>query len=61
MNYVLIFLILFSGGLFAQAPTLCTKNKKAIELYVESLQQHGEEIPTESDVFEYTLTLPAHA
>ena len=35
--------------------------KEAIELYVESLLQHGDEVPTESDVFEYTLTLPAHA
>jgi antitoxin HicB len=35
--------------------------REAIELYVESLQAHGEEIPTENEVFEYTLTIPANA
>jgi len=33
--------------------------KEAIELYVESLKEHGEEIPDEG-TFEYTLTI-AHA
>ena len=31
--------------------------KEAIELYIESLQELGEEIPTEEDVLEYTLTV----
>jgi len=35
--------------------------KEAIELYVESLQAHGEEIPTENGMLEYTLTIPGHA
>ena len=33
---------------------------EAIELYVESLQQQGEAIPTE-DSLEYLLTVQAHA
>jgi len=35
--------------------------REAIELYIESLLAHGEEIPTENEVLEYTLTIPAHA
>lgn len=35
--------------------------KEAIELYLESLKAHGETVPTEDDVFEYTLTLNAYA
>lgn len=35
--------------------------KEAIELYIESLREHNEEIPTEENTFEYTLTVPAHA
>lgn len=35
--------------------------KEAIELYIESLQAHGETIPTEEETFEYTLTVEAHA
>jgi len=34
--------------------------KEAIELYIESLKTHGEEIPTEENMLEYTLTLNAH-
>jgi predicted RNase H-like HicB family nuclease len=33
------------------------KAKEAIELYIESLEQHGDEIPTDKDTLEYTLTL----
>jgi len=29
--------------------------KEAIEGYIESLKEHGEEIPTEEDTLEYTL------
>ncbi len=35
--------------------------KEAIELYIESLQAHGEDIPTEKDTLEYTLTVEAYA
>lgn len=35
--------------------------KEAIELYIESLKEHGEEIPTEEGTLEYTLTVEAHA
>jgi len=35
--------------------------KEAIELYIESLKAHNEEIPTEENTFEYTLTVPANA
>jgi len=33
--------------------------KEAIELYVDSLKEHGEEIPSDSDVLEYNLQLSA--
>ena len=35
--------------------------KEAIELCIESLKEHGEEIPTEEGTFEYTLMIEAHA
>ena len=35
--------------------------KEAIELYIESLREHGEEIPTEERTLEYTLTAETHA
>ena len=35
--------------------------KEAIEGYIESLKAHGEEIPTEKDVLEYTVLVKAHA
>lgn len=31
--------------------------KEAIELYIESLKMHDEEIPTEEETLEYTLTI----
>ncbi len=34
--------------------------KEAIELYIESLKKHGEEIPTEEGTLEYTLMVEAH-
>jgi predicted RNase H-like HicB family nuclease len=34
--------------------------KEAIELYIESLKEHGEEVPKE-ETLEYTLTVKAHA
>lgn len=33
--------------------------QEAIELYIESLKEHGEEIPTDVDVLEYNLQLSA--
>jgi len=35
--------------------------KEAIELYIESLKEHGEEIPTEEGTVEYTLVVEAYA
>ena len=35
--------------------------REAIELYVESLKEHGEEVPTEERTLEYTLTVEAYA
>ena len=35
--------------------------KEAIELYLESLVEHGEDIPTEENTLEYTVTVPAYA
>ncbi len=35
--------------------------KEAIELYLESLKEHDEEIPTEERILEYTLTVEAYA
>ena len=34
--------------------------KEAIELYIESLKERGEEIPTDEGTFEYTLTIAQH-
>jgi len=33
--------------------------KEAIDLYLESLREHGEEIPTDEETLEYTLTVEA--
>jgi antitoxin HicB len=35
--------------------------KEAIELYIESLKAHGEEVPSEEGTLEYTLMVKAHA
>jgi len=35
--------------------------RETIELYIEHLQEKGEEIPTEEGLLEYTLTVEAHA
>lgn len=34
--------------------------KEAIELYLESLKDHGEDIPTEEDTLEYSLRVEAN-
>ena len=31
--------------------------REAIELYVERLAEHGEEVPCENNLFEYTITV----
>jgi len=62
------------GGYTAIVPTLSgcvtfgdtieeaiAMTKEAIELYLESLKAHGEEIPTEEGVLEYTVMVKAHA
>jgi antitoxin HicB len=35
--------------------------KEAIGLYIESLKSHGEDIPTEENILEYTLTVSENA
>ena len=35
--------------------------KEAIERYLESLNAHGERIPTEEGILEYTVMVKAHA
>ena len=35
--------------------------REAIQLYIESLKAHGEEIPTEDGILEYTLTIRTNA
>ncbi len=35
--------------------------KEAIELYIENLKEHGDEIPTEEGMLEYILAVEAHA
>ncbi|MBI2909678.1 MAG: type II toxin-antitoxin system HicB family antitoxin [Chloroflexi bacterium] len=35
--------------------------KEAIEAYIESLEAHGEEIPTDEGVVESTVTVETHA
>ena len=37
------------------------KAKEAIELYIESLKAHGEEIPSEENILEYTLSVNTNA
>ena len=37
------------------------KAKEAIELYIESLKAHGEEIPTEENMLEYILSVDTNA
>lgn len=34
--------------------------KEAIELYIEGLKDLGEEIPTDDDILEYTMTMEDH-
>lgn len=38
-----------------------TNAREAIELYIESLKEHGEDIPTEEGTLEYTLAVRSNA
>jgi predicted RNase H-like HicB family nuclease len=42
-------------------PRAIAMAREAIDLYIESLVAHGEEIPTEENTLEYTITVPIHA
>jgi predicted RNase H-like HicB family nuclease len=35
--------------------------REAVTLYIESLIAHNEEVPTEENTLEYTVTVPAYA
>ncbi len=35
--------------------------REAIELYIKSLKEHGEDIPTEEGTLEYTLAVSSNA
>lgn len=35
--------------------------REAIEVYIESLRAHDEEIPTDAETLEYTLMMPTYA
>jgi antitoxin HicB len=74
LNYRILLRREPEGGFTVTAPTLpgCVTYgdtlddaimmaKEAIELYIESLQAHGEEIPTEENLLEYTLAIDTHA
>lgn len=41
-------------------PEAISMAKEAISVYIESLLEHGEEVPTEEKTFEYTLMLEAN-
>lgn len=62
------------GGYTVTAPTLpgcitygetiteaITMAREAIELYLESLLAHGDEVPTEEGTLEYTVMVPVYA
>jgi predicted RNase H-like HicB family nuclease len=35
--------------------------REAIDLYIESLIAHGEDVPTEEGTLEYMISVPVHA
>jgi len=74
LNYKILLRKEPEGGFTASAPSLpgcitygdtldeaIEKAKEAIELYIESLKAHGEEIPTEENILEYTLSVNTNA
>ena len=42
-------------------PEAMAMAREAIDLYLESLLEHGEEIPSEEHTLEYTITVPIYA
>lgn len=42
-------------------PEAMAMAREAVDLYLDSLIAHGEEIPTEEHTLEYTLTVPIYA
>ncbi len=73
LNYRLLLKKEPEGGYTVTVPSLegcvtygetvddCIKNaKEAIELYVESLKEFNEPIPTDEGILEYTLSLEAN-
>ncbi len=73
LNYKLLLKKEPEGGYTVTVPSLegcvtygetvddCIKNaREAIELYVETLKEFNEPIPTEDDILEYTLRLEAN-
>lgn len=42
-------------------PEAIVMAREAIELYLESLVAHGEAIPNDEGLFEYTVMVPAYA
>ena len=74
LNYRILLRREPEGGYTVTVPTLpgcvtfgetvdeaITMAREAIELYIEDLQEKGEEIPTTEGLLEYTLTVEAHA
>jgi len=74
LNYKILFKKEPEGGFTVFVPSLpgcityddtldeaIEKAKEAIELYIESLKAHGEEIPTEENMLEYTISVNTNA
>jgi len=74
LNYRILLRREPEGGFTVTAPSLpgcvtfgetlddaITMAREAIELYIESLRAHGEEVPTEENVLEYTLAVNTYA
>lgn len=73
LNYRLLFRKEPEGGYTVTVPSLegcvtygdsiedCIKNaKEAIELYIETLKEFNEPIPTDEGILEYTLSIEAN-
>ena len=42
-------------------PNAIAMAREAVNLYIESLVAHGEDIPSEDSTLEYTITVPVYA
>ncbi len=42
-------------------PDAIAMAREAIDLYIESLIAHGEDVPTEEGTLEYMISVPVHA